>query len=164
MAVSPWPVGTDSGQKARDALIAYIGAQITANRVTLPRQHYGVIGEGAREGGKVIVRVVTKADPQLPWPHIENGHRVIEDWHRVGVFVKADQKRGKAEAVSAVASLLRNIFFPAADSPHLAALSDLGLYMLDVRSDGFVSDPDGEDAEICKQELQLRFNTDTFLS
>lgn len=165
---NPWPVSTDSGDKLRESLRDFVKAQLatTKYKSRLPRQHFAVIKQGEREGAGITVRVVSQADPKLPWNYQRDGRDIIEDWHQIALFVKADKKAGGAESVSAVFGALRALFANRDGTPERNALIASGVCMCQETPEGLVSDPDGEDDEgtSFKQQINLRCNTDTFLN
>lgn len=165
--IAPFPVGTDSGAALRAALRTFIKAWLTDEKykARLPRQHLKVLDEGEREGAGVSIRIVSQPDPQAPWNYPSGGRDVIEDWHQVALFVKADRKAGGAQSVSAVFGALRALFANRDGTPERDALETVGVHMCMETPEGIISD-EGEDEEGTnfKQQLNLRCNTDTFLN
>jgi hypothetical protein len=165
--MTPWPVGTDTGAQLRRVIRDFVKTWLAdaKYKARLPRQHLKVLEEGERELPGVVVRIVSQADPQAPWNFQHEGRDVIEDWHQVALFVKADRKAGGAESVSAVFGSLRSLFANRDSTPERMALEASGAYMCMETPKGLIQDGD-EDAEgtSFKQQLNLRCSTDTFLN
>lgn len=168
MAVEPWPVGTDTGERLRDALRAFIETQFAraSIKARLPRkQHLRILNEGEREGAGISVRVVSQNDPKMPWSYPLGARTVVEDWHQIAVFVKADRKAGGAESVSAVFGTLRALFAARDSMDERQALETAGVHDCLETPEGLINEPGdpSEEGTFFKQQISLRCNTDCYL-
>jgi hypothetical protein len=114
----------------------------------------------------MVIRVVSEADPQPPWVYGQGGHDVVEDWHQVALFVKADRASGGASSVSAVFGALRALFANRDDTPERDDLEARGIHMCIETPEGFIVDDESlnDEGAAFRQQINLRCNTDTFLN
>lgn len=164
----PWPVGTDSGDKVRRELQAFIKSWLEDAKYKgrLPRQHRHVLLPGEREPAGVVVRITSQADEKPPWQYREGAKDVVEDYHQINLFVKADKKAGGADSASKFHGALRAMFANRDGTPERLDLISRGLHMCFETPDGLTVDPgdNSDEGTSYSMQISLKLNTDTFLN
>jgi hypothetical protein len=151
----PYESGTAAAPKLVDEIVAHIEtlrSQFPAKRFV---SIYAPKG-GDRKTG-IRVEVYSSADEQSPHRYFsDDGHEILEEYHRVTIDVKADSKGGGAAAAQDVYGTIKRSF---GSDVGRAAMIARGAY--DVRESADGAQIEGVDFE---RPLHLTCNTDTYLS
>lgn len=149
---APWPLGTNAPKQLKDVLAAFVEAQ----RPHFP-PGYVTITLGTKKGAGVRVELYSQADTRPAHQYRDDsGREVLEEYHRLAIEVKSDDKSGGAAAGEAVYETIKSAVLSTAGREVLIAQG-----VFDVRE--IPEAPEyGEVA--FEHPLHLSVNTDKYLT
>lgn len=125
----PWPSGTDATNEIKTVLVTWLEGRLKASpyKARLPKRHIKVAAPKGSERipGSIKTLIYTGADEILPHEFDTDAGRVMEEYHRIAVDVKSDEKGAKADEVGKVAAIVRQIL---SNPTERQALIGLGIY------------------------------------
>lgn len=153
---SPWPIGINAPKQLKDELAAFIETL----RPGFPEGYVHVFvgnSQGTKKQG-VMVELYSQADAQTAHQYYEDltGRQVLEEYHRIAIDVKADDKAGGDKAAEPIYEIIKGAVL---STPGREALIAKGVF--DVRE--MPEAPEYGDVEFT-HPLHLTCNTDKYLT
>ena len=159
---------TDSSDKLRDELVAYISFWFKSdgykNRV--PKRHIKCVKQGEKRHAGISIVIVSEPDPTSSWSYRDPDSLriVMEEYHQVALVIKADDKSGGMASISPIVTILKCLFASREDSLERTDLINRGLFNVFEATEGLEVDPGANDEEgvFFSQKVNLNCSTDMF--
>jgi hypothetical protein len=154
-----WAAGTDATNNLKTVLLAWLEGRLAAApfKARLPRRSLKFAAPKGTEkiAGSIKVLLYTGADENPPHEFDSDDGRVMEEYHRVTIDVKSDEKGAKADETAKVASIIRQILSSPTERQTL-----IGLGVFNIRESADALELDGVEFN---RPINLTCTTDTLL-